>query len=90
MYGFLKLLSCHAESVPFPYNVLFYIFTLQIWWLDQTPYINIFEKNKCNCKYLGSFVIFTASLSVFFLQKYLHTFMIVLKKSNIEYIRFLF
>lgn len=31
LYCFLKLLlTCHAESVPFPYNVLFYIFTLKI------------------------------------------------------------
>lgn len=38
----MLLLSCHAESVPFPYNVLFYIFTLKIWWQDQTLYIYVY------------------------------------------------
>lgn len=38
----MLLLSCHAESVPFPYNVLFYIFTLKIWWQDQTLSLYIY------------------------------------------------
>lgn len=70
------------------YNVLFYIFTLKIWWLDQTPYILNFDTNKCNCKYCGSFVIFTASLRVFFLHEYIDRSICV--KNKIKYIRFIF
>ena len=45
LYCFLKLLlSCHAESVPFPY-VLFFI--LGIWWKDLTQCIK-FWQNKCS------------------------------------------